>query len=394
MAQMEKTKVDIKAFKEVLKFTIKNNRFLQSKGMVPIAIELTGDAGGGKTSAVNQVGKELGLKVIKISLAMLDELGDLIGIPVMEYEAYVTETKKEWVIKEAIKPEYQLTGETRMTYAEPEWIAGVEKGIIMLLDDFTRGQERFLQAVMELIMCQEYLSWKLPEDSHIVLTSNIDDGNYQINTLDDAQKSRYISLELETSVDAWAEWAEKMGIDPRCINFTLAHKEIFDNDKKWINPRSVTNFYNSISSMEDFESQLPLIDILANGSIGPELAAMFTTFIKNRLDKLPSMEDILFKGTDKECVKMLEKLFNEGGRYRSDIASILGTRIINYLLAESEKRPMTDELLTRVAMFITEEGLMLNDLKYAFTKRLVTQNKAKFARLLTLNSKVIDYVLE
>lgn len=65
------------------------------------------------------------------------------------------------------------------------------------------------------------------------------------------------------------------------INFVLRHPEIVSPA---VNPRSLTTFFNSISSIKDFEKELPMIQMIGEGSIGPEAATLFTTFINNRLD--------------------------------------------------------------------------------------------------------------
>jgi MoxR-like ATPase len=72
---------------------------------------------------------------------------------------------------------------------------------------------RFTQAAMELIDKQTYLSWKLPKGWTIILTSNPDNGNYFVTSLDNAQKTRFISIDIKFDVDCWAEWAEKEKID-------------------------------------------------------------------------------------------------------------------------------------------------------------------------------------
>ena len=58
----------------------------------------------------------------------------------------------------------------------------------MLLDDWNRADIRFIQAVMELIDRQQYISWTLPKDWHIILTANPDTGDYLVNSIDNAQK--------------------------------------------------------------------------------------------------------------------------------------------------------------------------------------------------------------
>lgn len=56
---------------------------------------------------------------------------------------------------------------------------------------------------MELILTQRYTSWALPEKTTIVLTNNPDDGTNNVNSLDDAQRTRFMNFDVEFSIDAW-----------------------------------------------------------------------------------------------------------------------------------------------------------------------------------------------
>ena len=151
-----------------------------------------------------------------------------------------------------------------MSYCAPEWIAGKKDGGILLLDDWNRADVRFIQAVMELVDRQTYVSWSLPKDWHIILTANPDNGDYMVNSVDAAQKTRYITANLKFDVDVWARWAEEEGIDNRCINFLLLHPELVTQET---NARSITTFFNSISSFENFEDNLPMIQMIGEGSV-------------------------------------------------------------------------------------------------------------------------------
>ena len=63
---------------------------------------------------------------------------------------------------------------------------------------------RFQQATMTLIETGEYISWKLPKNWTILLSSNPDNGEYLINVMDIAQKTRFISVKLKFDIDCWA----------------------------------------------------------------------------------------------------------------------------------------------------------------------------------------------
>jgi hypothetical protein len=204
------------------------------------------------------------------------------------------EEKCVWIDEHAVdeytKLGYKFTGKNRMSYCPPEWISGKTKGGILLLDDWNRADMRFIQAVMELIDRQEYISWKLPKDWHIILTSNPDTDDYIVNSIDSAQKTRFISVNLKYDVSCWAEWAEQNQLDNRCINFMLLHPELINKN---VNPRSTSMFFNSISSLESFDKSLPLIQMIGEGSVGVEFASMFTMFINNKLDKPPTNQGLI-----------------------------------------------------------------------------------------------------
>ena len=188
--------------------------------------------------------------------------------------------------------------------------------------------------------------------------------------------------------ERWAEWAEENAIDGRCINFVLMHPEIISDR---VNPRSITTFFNCISSYKVFEEHLPMIQMVGEGSVGGEVATMFTSFINNRLDKLVTPKEMLL---DVDSVllkdKMLEAI-NENGDYRADIASILTTRFINYTLNYSNNNKITDAILTRMKFLVNDPDIFTNDLKYHFVKKIINGNKAKFSKML-FDSKVQEYI--
>lgn len=66
--------------------------------------------------------------------------------------------------------------------------------------------EAISQAVMEIICRQEYISWKLPKNTTIVLTENPDNGNYNVNSMDEAMSSRYMKFDVKFDVRSWANY--------------------------------------------------------------------------------------------------------------------------------------------------------------------------------------------
>lgn len=378
---MNTVQLNVDELKGFIRHMVKNNQHIQSEGKVPVAINIEGDAGLGKTSAILQLGKELNMEVVKLNLSQIEELGDLVGFPVKEFLVKNQEGKQRWIteaqVPAAMKAGYTVA-DKRMSHAAPEWIQGKGEGGFLILDDYTRADHRFMQATMEILDRQEYVSWKLPKNWHVILTTNPDNGDYNVTSLDVAQKTRFISVEMKYDVQVWAKWAEKANIDGRCINFMLMHPELVTQR---VNPRSITTFFNGISSIPKFEDELPLVQMIGEGSVGTDFSSMFTMFINNKLDKMISPEDLLTK--DEAYVKgALLGSVGEGDDFRADLASVIATRVINYALTVAEKGSVPKAMIDRLAKVTTEFDGFTNDLRYYMVKEIVNGNKVKFSALM------------
>lgn len=464
--------LNIDEVKGFLTHIMTNNRFLQSSGKPPVAVEIIGESGIGKTSSVLQLANETGMNVVKLNLAQIEELGDLVGFPIRQFQLckdgttttkskliQVPETKMVpvmvkkmaqetravqkqvmgadgkfimrtvnmpmqveqeveemveqtvmvdkvveeagsndaeciWVdenaVNEYVKRGYDFTGNKRMSYCPPEWIADKQGGGFLILDDWNRADTRFIQAVMELVDRQEYISWKLPKDWHILLTANPDNGEYLVQSIDTAQRTRFVSVNLKFDKDVWARWAETQGIDGRCINFLLMHEELVSTR---VNARSITTFFNCISSIPDFSQQLPLIQMIGEGSVGPEFTTIFTTFINNKLDKLVTPKDILLHDNEAYIMGELRNCIGRDNDYRADIASVLTTRLINFTVNYSESNTIYQKQIDRLIKLATDEDTLTNDLKYVMVKKILNGNKAKFQKMM-MNEAVMKMAMK
>ena len=215
---MELTLTEIKP---ILKHIIDTNFKQQEEfGRIPLGVDIKGHCGIGKSEVVEQLAKEYDANFVKLNLAMMCETGDLCGYPIREH--YVCkEDDCQWITAELIesysKAGYTITPETRMSYALPTWFKDINtsKPTFFVLDDYNRAIPALLQATMELVYKQEYLSWKLPSKTQVILTSNYDDGSYSVNSLDAAQASRYVSFNVKFDPISWSQWADNQGIDAR-----------------------------------------------------------------------------------------------------------------------------------------------------------------------------------
>ncbi len=414
MAQVNLNITELKGF---VNHIITNNRYLQNNNKGPVSVEVVGESGIGKTSTIVELARENNLNFVKLNLAQIEELGDLVGFPIRQFQMYkekvvgnkqdesvamvtaaqraagsslanlntsITKKVGAWVdelaVQEYLKNGYKMTGKNRMSYCAPEWIADKKEGGILLLDDWNRADTRFIQAVMELIDRQTYISWALPKDWHIILTANPDNGDYMVNSIDSAQKTRYVTANLKFDVNVWAQWAEGANIDTRCINFLLLHPELVTQET---NARSITTFFNSISSFESFEDNLAMIQMIGEGSVGDTFASMFTTFINNKLDKLVTPKDLLTHDNEQYILNELRSCVGKDDTYRADIASTLATRLGNFSVVYSKENTITQKITDRLKALCTMD-YFTNDLKYLIVRTIFNGNKKKFNKLMMI----------
>ena len=394
--------LNIEELKGFMQHMVKTNRELQEGGKFPVTVEVEGESGIGKTSAIKQLAEEVNYDFIKVNLAQLDELGDIIGYPTRQFQMaknvakegnapkYATVWADEAILADYKEKGYSPTGKDKMAYSLPEWVPTHANGALILFDDYNRAQQRFLQAVMEILDRQEYISWKMPKNCTIVLSSNPDNGDYQVQSQDTAQKTRYVSIGLKFDKEVWGKWAEGAGIDGRCINFLMLHPELVTKET---NARAITTFFNAISSFDNFEDNLSMITMIGEGSVGETFSNMFVSFINNKLDKLVSPEVMLTDKDEEKVKRLLKEAIGVHHNYRADIASVLCTRFANHTLVHArEGNPVNDNIIQRITM-LTTDSLFGNDLQYYAVREILNGEKQKFQKLM-MNPEVVKMAVK
>jgi hypothetical protein len=376
---------------------IKNNSAIQEKGGIPTAINIEGHAGLGKTSCVMQVANKLNLNLIKLNLAQMEELGDLVGYPQRESKL----SDGSWVPCDVIDRltlgDLTVTSETRMSYAKPHWLEASDpnkSGGILLLDDWTRGDPRFTQAVMELIDRQEYISWKLPPGWTIVLTSNPTDDQYIVQEIDNAQRTRFLQVKYAFDVRSWAEWASDQNLDSRCIAFVLRHHaEIFK--PSGVNPRQMGQFFSQIGLFESFSERgaLGYIRTVGNASIGPEATSLFLAFVDGDLAKLPDPK-LLWKKEAEEIVReMNAAVYGGNSQPNTALMALLSSHFAYFLRSNygvNSKATFTANDVNKIVS-IMKSNVLLQDVALDFIKKLQGVQKME---ILFRNADISRYIME
>lgn len=414
---MATTAISMKEVKHLINYTIDNNRRLEEDGKIPIAISLEASAGIGKTSVVEQIALERSMGFTKLNLAQLEEAGDLIGFPQTEYECQIAKRIKDadgnikmhvlpntvWLNSRQLESidkntAIKQTGKTRMSYAKPAWVPEYnDNGNICLLDDYTRANPQLLQAAMDLILTQKYVSWSLPKKTTIIITSNVDDGTNNVNSLDEAQKTRFLNFEVAWDLDAWMRWAEGAGIDGRCINFVSSYSgELFNADEdgnRICNPRSFVMFSNMIQGVKDWDDpeSLSFITTISKGCFkddGGRFSKMFTTFLRNKMHLIIQPREMLLGKWETVQPKLAALLYDSDGSPRPDISTLLEKRFSNFVSAwlDSDEKTPIATVKDRIIDFIDseEKGVRLfsRDSLYHMIKKITSEHKNQTNKLL------------
>lgn len=424
---MSNVTIPLGAMKGILSYNIDNNIALQERGEHPIAIGIVGQAGDGKTAIVEQLAKERNMGFKSLVLSQLEEAGDLIGYPIKEFECQVAKQVKDkdgnvkmqvlpntmWLNEKQLESPskgmmYRQTGKTRMSYAIPSWVPEYnENGTIFLLDDMSRANPILLQSIMEVIYKQETPAWKLPKKTTVVITSNPDDGKYNVSSMDPAQMGRFIGFNVTWDQDAWLKWAEEYGLDGRCINFVMSYaNELFgmdDDGNRICSPRTFVMFSNIISGVKDWDNpeSLNFITTISHGCFqdeGGRFSKMFNAFIRNKMHLMIQPKEMLLESWSTLRDKLENALYDSNGMYRPDIASMLERRFSNFVCAwlKSDDKTPISKVEDRIKDFLeTEEKgnrrLFTQDLFYHMLKVITSDNKRQTNKLM-FNPKIAKII--
>lgn len=338
-----KTKADeVQAFIEHI---LVANQKAEQKGKRQTPICIWGKHGIGKTEIVEQIAHSNDYQFAYIAPAQFEEMGDLVGMPMVE------------------------DGIT--TFKAPEWVPTSPGPGILLIDDVNRADDRILRGIMQLLQNFELVSWKLPPKWQIVLTANPDGGDYSVTPMDNAMLTRMMHISMEFDVKEWAKWAEQNGIDERGINFVLTYPEIVDGERT--TPRTLVQFFEAISPIENLSEHLGLVRTLADSCLDSSAATAFITFVNQNLGALIRPDEIV-NASDfiKEVLYPIRAMVKKD-TLRVDILATLCTRLVNFLTLH-KIRPSKQQL-TNIKSFIKMDFLP-NDIRLTMAQDLVSSKNS------------------
>ena len=387
----------------VLKQVIAANDTIMADGGIPVALSLVGTPGLGKTTICRELAKDLGRGFYKLNLAQLTEPSELVGYYSKEYQV-VKGDDVRWVTENMLprssEAGFKYANLSRTSPCPPDWVVNLKDNSLLLLDDYSRGNSLFSQAVMELINEQTMIGWDLKSKKvQIILTENPDDGEYNVSSMDKAQNDRMMKIHMVWDAQDWAERAEKIGLDERLINFVLWAPELLEQKKDQgisasgnVTPRMMDKFFSLVSTIDDFDKHLDKISLFGNISVGSSITGQLTNFINKRLDKLPSVEKLL-KVYDVATAKaQLTAACGDSEEdsinWKGATAAILCTRMFNY--ARHHGKGMSKDNIKQYLELILHPSFSV-DQKFLMVKQTMSAGN-NFAQILAGDPRMIKYL--
>ncbi len=305
--------------KEILSHIFERNNDLNKEDKRGTAVCIWGTHGLGKTQIVRDYALEKKWKFSYIAPAQFEEMGDLHGMPTV------------------VDPDKRIVGDEYTVYSPPDWVPREEGPGILLLDDINRADDRILRGCMQLLQNFELTSWKLPPKWQIVATANPEGGDYSVTPMDGAMLTRMLHATLKFDAKIWAEWAYAANVDERGIAFVLTYPELVNSDRT--TPRSLTQFFEQIASIDDLKKNLQLVQALALSSLDEVTVSSFIAFVNDELTQLIDPEEIL----DAEDFKSIEKRIKEisvddSGAKRVDRLATMCSRLYLKLASDDYKQ--------------------------------------------------------
>lgn len=243
---------------------------------------LVSERGVGKTSAYQQCTRELGIGYMGLYAAAL-EGPDFMGLPDKDREKGITRY---------LAPQFLPT------------VQAVREGLfedrgILVLEEINRVPSDTTSVLYPLLLERKINGHSLAPGWKLGVTMNPDTLNYSVNSLDDAMLDRFVSIEISAELEDYIDYSMLNGPNydvlaflQACPDLLLVVKKAADSTatSKSPTPRGWSKVQELLNNcrIED-----RLMKQLVAGIVGPEAAASFYGFLKDRSFKIPETDKIL-----------------------------------------------------------------------------------------------------
>ena len=258
---------------------------------------LVGHKGVGKSSLMQQLGKEWGYdNIVDLRIGQISDVAELQGLPIEK--------------------------DGMMTYARPWWMPTKGKTLIVL-DEINRATKDVVQGVFQLVYDKQIGPHKLGADTHIIALSNPPTDDYiTLDFSDEAFQDRFVHIKFEPTISEFKEYLlKKHGKKSLMNKFLEVQPELVTTrNADDISLDFVSSSNRSTDYFMTLEAQsLPLniLKELSYGILGTAATVSYFNFLeKENMISVTASEVI---EDYKKAKKKIDKAVKESSHDRSDI---------------------------------------------------------------------------
>lgn len=229
------------------------NKILDIARYSDIPILITGKHGIGKSEFLTEYSQNNGLELTIIDLSLMDPT-DLTGIPIIH------ENKTHYATPSLLPDSHSL---------RPHMI---------VLEELNRCSLSMRQPCLQLLTARKLNDYKLPKNTFLVACMNPSEDNYDVDELDPALKSRFLSINVTPSVFSWLKWAKQKNVHPAVRDFIEGIPNAFDH----VPPRTWFYLSTLLENMEREQFRNWEIRKIITSVIGNPASGLFYFYYKNK----------------------------------------------------------------------------------------------------------------
>ena len=263
--------ISIKELKELLRDNLnalwENDSVLHTKHATAAAlippIMVWGAPGVGKSTAVRELTKELGIGFIDVRLAQREPV-DMRGLPVPD-EA---ENSVKWLVS-------------------GEWPRDPASRGVIMFDELTAADKTLQVAAYEFILDRRLGNlYKVPDTWYIMAAGNRIEDRAVSCAMSSALANRFLHVEVTAEAHSFLEWAKENNLHPAVTGFIKFRPELLFSQtdenlqRGWPSPRSWERVSTMLKIAEKNKRKSSLKYTIP-GLIGQGAAAEFMAFYKN-----------------------------------------------------------------------------------------------------------------
>ncbi len=318
-------------------------------------VALVSERGVGKTSAFLQCAEEMGIGYMGLYAAAM-EGPDFMGLPDKDREKGITRY---------LAPQFLPTQNAVSEGLFPE-------NGLLVIEEINRVPTDTVSVLYPLLLERKINGHSLAPGWKIGVTMNPDTLNYTVNVLDDAMLDRFVAVEVTANLEDYIAYSMQNDPCDDVIAYLTASPDMLLSVKKAADsnataksptPRGWTKVQELMNKCDLPEH---LTRELVSGVLGPETAASFFGFLKNRYYTVPSAAAIL---GDYESVRLqMTRLVDDN---RLDMVNLALKRVVLQIDGSARQCENLDKML----------GDLPDEFRVLFFKLLAVEKPDDFLRI-------------